>query len=189
MNRKRLILASASARRKELLKDIGIAFECIPSGIEEVCDPCKTLEEAIMQIAYEKANDVYQHHKDAVVIGCDTMVCIDNKALGKPKNLQEAKTMLEMLKDNTHQVISGVAIISSKGIDMFYETTDVTFYDIEEALLDTYLHSDEPYDKAGAYGIQGKAKLFVKEIKGDYYNVVGLPIAKVYRKLLVHMNV
>lgn len=188
MNKKRLILASASPRRKELLQDTEIPFDVIPSCIEEVLNENIEIEKAIEQLAYEKAYDVYRHHKDAVVLGCDTMVCVNGKALGKPSNHKEAKSMLEMLSGQTHQVMSGVAIVSSKGCDVFHEITNVTFYDIEESELLRYLDSDEPYDKAGAYGIQGKGKLFVKEIKGDYFNVVGLPIARVYRMLLQHIN-
>lgn len=188
MNKKRLILASASPRRKELLKDIEIPFDVIPSCVDEILNENIKIEKAIEQLAYEKAYDVFQHHKDAVVLGCDTMVCVNGKALGKPSNLKEAKMMLQMLSGQTHQVMSGVAILSSKGCDVFHEITNVTFYDIEETELLRYLDSEEPYDKAGAYGIQGKGKLFVKEIQGDYFNVVGLPITRVYRMLLQHIN-
>ena len=188
MNKKRLILASASPRRKELLKDIEIPFDVIPSCVDEILNENIKIEKAIEQLAYEKAYDVFRHHKDAVVLGCDTMVCVNGKALGKPSNLKEAKMMLQMLSGQTHQVMSGVAIISSKGCDVFHEITNVTFYDIEETELLRYLDSEEPYDKAGAYGIQGKGKLFVKEIQGDYFNVVGLPITRVYRMLLQHIN-
>ncbi len=188
MNKKRLILASASPRRKELLKDIEIPFDVIPSCVDEILNENIKIEKAIEQLAYEKACDVFRHHKDAVVLGCDTMVCVNGKALGKPSNLKEAKMMLQMLSGQTHQVMSGVAIISSKGCDVFHEITNVTFYDIEETELLRYLDSEEPYDKAGAYGIQGKGKLFVKEIQGDYFNVVGLPITRVYRMLLQHIN-
>ena len=188
MNKKRLILASASPRRKELLKDIEIPFDVIPSCVDEILNENIKIEKAIEQLAYEKAYDVFRHHKDAVVLGCDTMVCVNGKALGKPSNLKEAKMMLQMLSGQTHQVMSGVAILSSKGCDVFHEITNVTFYDIEETELLRYLDSEEPYDKAGAYGIQGKGKLFVKEIQGDYFNVVGLPIARVYRMLLQHIN-
>lgn len=188
MNKKRLILASASPRRKELLKDIEIPFDVIPSCVDEILNENIKIEKAIEQLAYEKAYDVFRHHKDAVVLGCDTMVCVNGKALGKPSNLKEAKMMLQMLSGQTHQVMSGVAILSSKGCDVFHEITNVTFYDIEETELLRYLDSEEPYDKAGAYGIQGKGKLFVKEIQGDYFNVVGLPITRVYRMLLQHIN-
>lgn len=188
MVKKRLILASASPRRKELLQDINIPFEVIPSSIDEKLNKNLRLEEAIEQLAYDKAYDVFCHHKDAVVLGCDTMVCIDGKALGKPSCFEDAKRMLKALQGNTHQVISGVAILSSKGCDVFHEVTNVTFYDMEETELLSYLDSEEPYDKAGAYGIQGKGKLFVKKIEGDYFNVVGLPIARVYRMLLQHID-
>ena len=114
---------------------------------------------------------------------CDTMVILDGEPLGKPKNREDASRMLKQLSGSTHRVISGVAILGKDVHIVFHDITEVTFYNIEEDDLQQYLDSDEPYDKAGAYGIQGKGKLFVKEIHGDYYNVMGLPIAKVYREL------
>lgn len=181
---KSVILASASSRRKEMLEEIGLSFKVCPAHVEEKLDENLSVEEAISHIAYAKANDVFQQHTDAVVIACDTMVCIDGKALGKPRNQDDARKMLKMLSGKTHQVISGVSIITDEEVTIFHEVTDVTFYKLTEDSIQAYLSTDEPYDKAGGYGIQGKGKLFVKEIKGDYYNVVGLPIAKVYQKLM-----
>ncbi len=184
----RLILASASPRRKELLQELGYPFEIMPADCEEIIDSSLPIEEAIQQIAYQKAETIWKNNSDAVVIGADTMVCYDGKMLGKPKDRADAERMLKMLSGQTHKVISGAAILSKDKKEMFYEETKVTFYPIDEMLLNQYLDSDEPYDKAGAYGIQGKGKLFVEKISGDYFNVVGLPIASVYRHLKTHIK-
>ena len=183
MKNKQLILASQSPRRKELMEDVGLVFECIPSNAEEIFPADQTIEDAIEDVAFQKANDIFLKHPDAIVIGCDTMVVDGNQKLGKPKSKEDAYHMLTSLSGKTHRVISGVAILSKDKKITFHDITYVTFYDIEDDLLETYLNSDEPYDKAGAYGIQGKGRLFVKEIKGDYFNVVGLPISRVYRAL------
>lgn len=184
----KLILASASPRRRELLQDLGYPFEIITADCKEIIDPDLSIAEAIQQIAYQKAETVWKVNKDAIVIGADTMVCYGGKMLGKPKDRNDAKQMLEMLSGKTHMVISGVAILSQDKKETFYEETRVAFYPIEEELLNKYLDSEEPYDKAGAYGIQGMGKLFVKEISGDYFNVVGLPIASVYRHLKTYIK-
>ena len=184
----KLILASASPRRRELLQNLGYPFEIITADCNEIVDPTLSIADAIQQIAYQKAETVWMNNKDAIEIGADTMVCYDGKMLGKPKNRDDAKRMLGMLSGKTHTVISGVAILSQDKKETFYEETSVTFYPIEQKLLNKYLDSEEPYDKAGAYGIQGMGKLFVKEISGDYYNVVGLPIASVYRHLQAYIK-
>ena len=135
-------------------------------------------------MALQKASDIFTQHPGAVVIGCDTMVIWKEERLGKPKDQADALRMLKMLSNQTHEVITGVALLSKTHTILFHETTKVTFYDLEEELLTAYVASDEPYDKAGAYGIQGMGKLLVKSIEGDYFNVVGLPISRVYRELL-----
>lgn len=184
----RLILASGSPRRRELLQDLGYPFEIIVADSEEIVDTNLSITDAIQQIAYQKAELVWRTNADAIVLAADTMVCYEGNMLGKPKNRDAAKEMLRMLSGKTHTVISGVAILSKERKETFYEETSVTFYPIDEKLLEEYLDSDEPYDKAGAYGIQGMGKLFVKEIHGDYFNVVGLPIASVYRHLQTYMK-
>lgn len=178
-----LILASKSPRRKELMQDCGFAFRIISCDCDEVFDKNIPVEKAIEQIAYHKAKAVYDAFPDQLVLGCDTMVILNGEPLGKPKNREDAYRMLKQLSGKTHHVISGVAIIGEGEQIVFHDTTEVTFYELDDDLLTQYLDSDEPYDKAGAYGIQGRGKLFVKEIHGDYYNVMGLPIAKVYREL------
>lgn len=185
----RYILASASPRRKELMEQAGFQFEVIPSTVEEKITntiPSKV----VMELAARKAQDVFEHHgtKDCVVIGADTVVVYHDEILGKPADKEEAYDMLSMLADRTHQVYTGVSlIISKKGqvhTKTFYESTDVTFCPICKEDLHTYVESGDPLDKAGAYGIQGSFAIHVKCIKGDYNNVVGLPVCHLYQELL-----
>ena len=187
-----IILASASPRRTELLKQAGFTFTVIPSSIEEQrteASPDKLAED----LAFQKAEDVYQSVKqdytgiDFMVIGADTIVYYDGEVLGKPADEQEAFDMLKMLSDRTHQVYTGLAIILKKAdekqIYLMHERTDVTFYPISDHELKDYIATGDPLDKAGAYGIQGPFAVHVKKINGDYNNVVGLPIARLYQSL------
>lgn len=185
---KKLILASASPRRQELMKDIGCPFECIPSNAKENLKQLLSIDLAIEQIAYDKAKDVFMQHPQDVVIGCDTMVVLNGIALGKPKNEEDAKRMLQNLSGKTHQVITGVAILTENEKLLFHEVTNVTFYDLNENTINAYIKTGESMDKAGSYGIQGYGKILVKGIQGDYFNVVGLPVARLYRELK-HMNI
>lgn len=180
---KKLILASASPRRQELMKDIGCPFECIPSNVKENLKQSLSIDLAIEQIAYDKAKDVFMQHPQDVVIGCDTMVVLNGIALGKPKNEEDAKRMLQNLSGKTHQVITGVAILTENEKLLFHEVTNVTFYDLNENTINAYIKTGESMDKAGSYGIQGYGKILVKGIQGDYFNVVGLPVARLYREL------
>ena len=181
------ILASASPRRKELLSQAGITFEVIPSKIHETItksDP----SDVVMELALQKAEDVYSRHscEDTVIIGADTVVCYRGEILGKPADEAEAYDMLSLLADRTHQVYTGVSLISLKGgkktVRTFYERTDVTLYPISREDLKSYIASGDPMDKAGAYGIQGSFAVHVKHINGDYNNVVGLPLARLYHE-------
>lgn len=180
---KSLILASGSPRRKELLTTLSIPFSVHVKAIEEVIDPSLSLGEAIEQIAYEKAMAVFQEHKQDVILAADTIVCINGRILGKPHNDENARTMLKMLSNQVHQVITGVAIISNEKVCMFHESSEVTFYDLSDEEIENYIKTQESHDKAGAYAIQGKGAILVAKINGDYYNIVGLPIARVYRAL------
>lgn len=179
----KIILASKSPRRRELLSMLGIEFDVIPADIDEQIDYNNDLVKEIQKLSFQKANAVFQDHQDNIVIGSDTIVFIDNKVLGKPKSKQEAKEMLHRLSGKTHQVVTGVTIISKEKTDTFASVTDVTFYELTDEEIETYVESVEPLDKAGAYAIQGKGSEFVRSINGDYYTVVGLPIAEVYRHL------
>ena len=187
-----MILASASPRRTELLKQAGFSFTVIPSTIEE--QRTETAPDQLAEdLAFQKANDVYESVKDSyagqdfMVIGADTIVYYDGEVLGKPADEQEAFDMLKLLSDRTHQVYTGVAILLQKEgklqVCQMHERTDVTFYPISDQELKEYIATGDPLDKAGAYGIQGSFAVHIKGIKGDYNNVVGLPIARLYQAI------
>lgn len=185
----KIILASKSPRRRELLKQIGWEFEVMAAcGEEKITeeDPGKVVEE----LAAQKASEIfskYQCHgqEDFLVIGADTVVVYEGKILGKPKDEEDARRTLSMLSGQWHQVYTGVCMQlwqhGEKKQIVFAEKTEVHMYDISEDEITSYLASGEPMDKAGSYGIQGNGARFIKEIAGDYNNVVGLPIAKVYQ--------
>ncbi len=191
INKIPVILASASPRRKELLEQAGISFTIMPSSAEE--KPIEDTPNVIAEnLAFTKANDIYQQLKkekkdNFIVIGADTIVHYNNDILGKPEDEQEAYDMLSMLSDRTHQVYTGVCIIykgeSGKQVEIFSERTNVTFYPITSYEIKNYIETGDPLDKAGSYGIQGPFAIHIREIKGDYNNVVGLPIAKLYQTL------
>ena len=182
------ILASASPRRKELLEQAGFRFQVIPSSVEEKITK-DAPSEIVMELASQKARDVYEHYGDAdcVVIGADTIVAYNGEILGKPATQSEAYDMLAMLADRTHQVYTGVSLIMAKGGQVhtrtFFEATDVTFYPISKEDLRSYAETGDSLDKAGAYGIQGYGSLLVEGICGDYFNVMGLPVAALNRRL------
>lgn len=180
---KKIILASNSPRRKELLEQIGVSFTVVGADCDEVIDPKLPIERAIEQVAYGKAAEVAQKYPDDIIIGADTIVYLNSAVLGKPHSKEHAAAMLKELSGKHHQVITGVAIISAQKQMCFHCISDVTFFDLTEKDIQTYVDSGEPMDKAGAYGIQGKGAVFVAKIVGDYYNIVGLPIAEVARRL------
>lgn len=185
----KIILASQSPRRIELLKQFGMPFESIPSHIEEVTDVTDLPEKTVMSLAYLKAREISIAHKDALVIASDTLVYAA-KPLGKPSNRDEAFEMLNELKGKTHEVFTGVALIHEqlqKKI-VFYEKTLVEFNDLTETQILKYIETGEPLDKAGAYGIQGLGSVLVKSIHGDYYNVMGLPLSHLNQQLKQHFN-
>lgn len=178
-----LILASGSPRRKELMHYITDNFMIRTSDADETLPQGIAPHEAAACLAERKAAAVAAAYTDALVIGCDTTVILDGKILGKPLDAADAKSMLQTLSGRTHEVVTGVALICEGAVRTFSETTRVTFYPLSDAEIDAYLATDEPFDKAGSYGIQGKGALFVQGIEGDYYNVVGLPIAALSRQL------
>ncbi|OZM57860.1 septum formation inhibitor Maf [Lottiidibacillus patelloidae] len=180
---KKLILASGSPRRKELLEQVNLTFEIIVSDIEEVMNEKDTPANIVQSLAQQKAKDVFSKNKDCVVIGADTIVAIGDRRLGKPKSKEEAVEMLQLLSGNTHSVFTGVAIETLEKSITFYEETKVMFWNLTKKDIDTYIQSGEPFDKAGAYGIQGFGAMLVKKIDGDYFNVVGLPISRTIREL------
>ena len=183
MKEKKIILASKSPRRKELLSEMGITFDIYSKEIEEHLDPDVDPARAVEKLAEEKAQAVFDECLDAIVIGADTVVCVDHEILGKPKDREDARRMLEKLSGSTHQVIGGVALLSKEKRIVFSCVTTVHFYELSEEQILAYIDSNEPMDKAGAYGIQGLGKQFVEGIEGDYFNVVGLPVSRVLRAL------
>ncbi len=177
------ILASASPRRQELIKLILSDFLCIPADIDETCDKSVKSHLRPQFLALKKAKYIQRDYKDDVVIGADTAVFLGNKMLGKPKDKEDAFNMLKSLSGKTHYVITGCAILKGEKEICFSVKTKVRFYKLSDSEIKAYVETGEPMDKAGAYGIQGKAATFVKYIKGDCQNVIGLPVATLKRKL------
>ncbi len=182
-----IILASASPRRKKLLQQINLPFEVQKSSVEETFDASLTAEEIVQQLALRKSEDVAPHFSDALVIGADTIVVFGDEILEKPSGRDEAYDMLSYLSGNTHQVYTGVALCkvdSSNNITdtlTFVESTDVTFGNLNPEDIKAYVASGSPMDKAGGYGIQDDyGAIFVKQINGDFYNVVGFPLHAFY---------
>jgi septum formation protein len=182
------ILASGSPRRKELLARTGIEFEVIPSDMDEIITK-EVPSDIVMELAYQKALNIYQklNLSDCTVIGSDTIVVYKDEILGKPSDKAEAYDMLSMLADRTHQVYTGVSLLVNIGgkltVKTFFEKTDVTLYPISKEDLHAYVESGDPLDKAGAYGIQGDFSIHIKGISGDYNNVVGLPVGRLYQEM------
>ena len=181
----RFILASASPRRKELLEQIGVKFDILPATGEEVIT--KELPgEVVMELAKQKAEEVAKTAgADALVLGADTVVAYEGKILGKPKDEADALRMLTMLSGKEHEVYTGVALIDNRDQSMenFFERTKVTMYPVSEEEIRDYIAGGEPMDKAGAYAIQSEAAKFISRIDGCYYNVMGLPVSKLYAAL------
>lgn len=183
----RLVLASASPRRRELLAQIGISPEIVPSTIEEMITT-DVPEEAVMELSRQKAEDVACRQKAGTfVMGADTVVAAGGEILGKPASHQEAYRMISLIQGRTHQVYTGVTLVycGEKGnkVRTFVEKTDVHLYPMTDEEIKAYADGTEPMDKAGAYGIQGKFAAFIKGIDGDYNNVVGLPVGRVYQEI------
>lgn len=179
----KIILASGSPRRRELMHYITDDFDVCTSNAEEILpkdiDPYKAPE----FLSSQKAAAIAAENPNDIVIGCDTVVILDGKIMGKPKDVDDAYDMLSSLSNRKHDVVTGCTIMFKDRKCSFLEKTGVVFYDISDDEIKEYISTKEPFDKAGGYGIQGKAALFIKGIEGDYYNVMGLPISALYRKL------
>jgi len=178
-----IILASASPRRAELLRQIGVAFELAPSQIAELPHPDEAPPDYITRIARAKVIAVARKRDAGLIIGADTVVVLDGRLMGKPENQEQAKQMLRQLSAKWHAVMTGVALYdaATRREAADYEKTLVKFARLSEHEIDWYVATGEPMDKAGAYGIQGLGALLVEEVAGNYHNVVGLPIPLVYR--------
>ena len=178
-----IILASASPRRRELLALAGVDFTVKVADVEELIPENASPDEVVKSLALQKAQAVAQMNPDSIVIGSDTVVALGNTILGKPQDEENAVEMLTMLSGRAHTVYTGVAIICGEKISNFCEATQVVFHTLTEKEIRDYVATKEPNDKAGAYGIQGKGCVLVEKIVGDYFNVVGLPVSRVYREL------
>lgn len=173
----RLILASGSPRRRELLALFGHPFTVHPADIDETMDPKKKPFDEVARLSREKARAV-PRELDDIVIAADTIVVCDDKILGKPKSEEEAKQMLRLLSGRTHQVMTGCTVLYGDKAVTVTEVTQVRFRALSQKEIDRYVATKEPMDKAGAYGIQGGGALFCEALEGDYYNVMGLPVCR-----------
>ncbi len=185
MKSKKFILASKSPRRHELLEFLIDDFRIVSSDIEEIIDETLTNEEVVMDLALQKAQDISNNNKDYYVLGFDTLVILGGKPLGKPKDIDEAFEMLSALRGRTHRVLTGCAIVMNDYKDTFYEFADVTFTNMSDEEIYSYIETKEPMDKAGSYGIQKHGAKFVTKVNGDFYTVMGMPIHKLYERLKV----
>ena len=193
----RVILASASPRRKELLEQIGIAYETMPSGADENTEKQQP-EDVVLELSLRKASDIHVRLEEKgedgyTVIGADTVVSFQGEVMGKPKDEEDSRRMLGMLQGNTHQVYTGVALcIKKRGKPVrfrtFYEKTDVSMYPMSEEEIRDYVATGEPMDKAGAYAVQGGCAAYIQGICGDYNNVVGLPVGRLWQELKIEDN-
>lgn len=188
----RIILASASPRRKELLKQVGVSFKTMPSTKEERITK-EAPEEIVEELSYQKAVDICGQleenmKEDFVVIGADTIVSVWGKVMGKPKDKEDASHMLSQIQGKSHQVYTGVTLAwkykdTPAMFHTFHECTDVTVFPMTDEEIESYVNSGEPMDKAGSYAIQGKFAAYIQGICGDYFNVVGLPIGRLYQEM------
>ncbi|HLS53281.1 MAG TPA: Maf family protein [Tissierellaceae bacterium] len=186
-----IILASASPRRREILEKYNLKHRVKKSDIIEHIRPDESPEQIAMSLAFQKAYNIALENKKSIVIGADTIVVYDNRILGKPTCKKEAKEILNLLNGQKHQVITAIALVLlDKNIKIVdYEETLVKFRDLDEDIIDRYVKTREPFDKAGAYGIQDYGALLVEEIRGCYLNVVGLPLSKLNNLLNIYFNI
>lgn len=185
-----IILASGSPRRSDLMKQVGLDFRVSTCNTDESYDSSLNPADIVMELSLRKADAVFDKEmpeKDTVIVAADTIVTIDNKILGKPHNRQDAVNMLTSLSGRQHQVYTGVALYYYMGgrvfIENFADCANVFFRELSQDIINEYVDSWEPMDKAGAYGIQGLGAILVDKIDGDYYTIVGLPISKVYHSI------
>jgi septum formation protein len=188
LDRQGLLLASQSPRRAEILRAVGWPFETFSVEIDESTRAGESPESYVERLALEKAEAAARQRDAPLVLGADTTVVVDGEILGKPASEDEARSMLRRLSNRWHLVLTGVALVARKGVDegdvrrsVAHERTRVRFGLMSEREIDWYVRTGEPADKAGAYAVQGYAALFIEEIEGDYWNVVGLPVRLVYK--------
>ncbi len=181
----KVVLASASPRRKELLSLIFNEYDIRPADCDEALPEGIKAQEAVEYLSLIKNKATVEIcDEKSLVISADTVVAVDGEILGKPQDKEDARRMIALLSGREHQVFTGVTLSLNGNFKTFSEKTDVVFYKLTDKEIEDYISTDEPYDKAGAYGIQGKAGLLVKAVNGDYYNVVGLPVARLKREIM-----
>ncbi len=185
---KPFILASKSPRRRELIELLDCSFETVSPNTKENMPAAETPEEVAIALALKKVRSVQNDYRDRLILGCDTVVEVDGRLLGKPKNEEDAYAMLCTLSDRTHRVVTGCVLVEGVREKRFFGDAKVTFGKISDNEIRSYIKSEEPFGKAGAYAIQGRAAKFVEHIEGDYYSVMGLPVAQVYRFLKNYEN-
>lgn len=179
----KVVLASKSPRRKQIMEMLNIPFEIIVADIDEKINPDNELRSEIENVSFLKALKVFNDNKDAVVVGADTIVVVNNEVLGKPKNEEDAKRMLKLLQGNMHHVITGVTILSNNESETFSNVSEVYFIPLTDEEIEEYIKTKEPMDKAGAYAIQGIGAKFIKKINGDFYSIMGLPLSELGLKI------
>lgn len=178
-----IILASGSPRRRELLEMLGAEFEVCPAQGDEIVPPGLSPEETVKALALAKAEEIFGKRPDGLILAADTVVELDGEILGKPRDEADARRMLSAMSGRSHRVFTGIAAISGTERIVESEETEVTFRPLGEREIFSYVAGGEPMDKAGAYGVQGLASLFVERINGDFFNVMGLPLCRVGRIL------
>ena len=179
-----VILASKSPRRAELLERMGVSFVIRPADVDETVDPCLSPADAVMQISERKARALCtQAEPGQIVVACDTVVALDGKIFGKPTDRADAANMLQQLSGREHEVFSGLTVCTREHCETICERTAVKFRSLATREIEAYLETGEPFDKAGAYGIQGVGALLITGIDGDYYNVMGLPVCRLLELL------
>ena len=177
----KLVLASGSPRRSEIMNSVGWEFTKDVPDIDESEHPAETPEDYVRRLAREKAETIAPSHPGEIVLAADTTVVIESQIVGKPIDVEDARRMLEMLSGNWHEVLTGIAVMKNGATEIGIERTRVKFAQMSKAEVDFLVDKGDPLDKAGAYAVQAQAALFIEGIEGDYWNVVGLPIGLVYR--------
>ena len=177
------ILASQSPRRRELLAMLGLEFEIFTADIDETMDPALSAEQAVAAVCERKARAVGEGHPGRLIVAADTIVVVDGKILGKPHCEDEARQMLHSLSGRSHRVMTGFCLWRDGACETHVETTKLWFRDLSDGEIDAYVATGSPMDKAGAYGIQDQAAVFVQRLEGDYYNVMGLPLCALTQAL------
>ena len=182
------ILASQSPRRRELLSMLGLTFDIITADIDETMDPTLPVDAAVAEVCRKKAEAVGAGHPGRLIVAADTIVVVDEQKLGKPRSADEARQMLRTLSGRSHTVMTGICLWQDGRYETHVEQTAIRFRPLSDAEIDAYVATGSPMDKAGAYGIQDQAAIFVEALDGDYYNVMGLPLCSL-TKCLRHWGV